>query len=159
MVGEQVQSALGFTVGDIVRISCECEEARVARLMGGNVMLDWPWRTIDPDCRRFRWDGTVGLPRDPDHYDGGNSPWSTDPDVQELGPGDVCQVGVEPTEVRIVGIRRFDPPAALGWLPHTDVALGMCFLGVEDDPEGGFTIYLPSAEPFVIEHLDTTRAS
>jgi hypothetical protein len=32
----------------------------------------------------------------------------------------------------------------------------MSFLGDEGDPEAGFTIYLPSAEPFVIERLETT---
>jgi hypothetical protein len=74
VVGEQVPSDAGFRVGEIIRISCKREHARVARLMGGNVMLEWPWRVIDLDCRRFPWDVTVALPRDPEHYDWGDSP-------------------------------------------------------------------------------------
>jgi hypothetical protein len=154
MYGEIVQAAGGFTVGDVVRLSCEPGSARVAQVMVSHVMVEWPWRRIDPDARRVRWNGTVGLPRLPEHPDWGHSPWRTDPDVGGLREGDVCSVGIPPVQVRVSGIRRFDPPMPLGWLPHTALALGLVLSGHEGDPEGGFSVYLPSAEPYVIEHVD-----
>ena len=44
MVGEQVQSAGGYSVGEVVRISCEPANARVTRVTAHHVMLEWPWR-------------------------------------------------------------------------------------------------------------------
>jgi hypothetical protein len=157
MVGEMVQSAGGYRVGEVVRISCEPANARVTRVTAHHVMLEWPWRKIDPDSRKFQWNGDVALSRDSGHQDWGNRPWRTDPDEQELSQGDVCIVGIVPVKVRITGIRRFDPPVGLGWLPHSELALGIVFLGDEDDPEAGDTIYLPSAEPIVIERLSGSR--
>lgn len=81
-----------------------------------------------------------------------------EPDVQALRVGDPAIVGLPTVHVRIMGIRRFDPPFEMGWLPHTELALGVCLLGDEDDPEAGFSLYLPAAEPIVIRTFPMIRA-
>lgn len=157
MIGEMVQSAGGFEVGEVIRIACRAENARVVKVQHSYAFLEWPWRRIDVDAQRAKWDGTSAFPRDPDHHEWRNTAWRVEPDVQDLRVGDLAIVGLPTVHVRIMGIRRFDPPFEMGWLPHTELALGVCFLGDEDDPEAGFSLYLPAAEPIAIEHVGDGR--
>ena len=75
------------------------------------------------------------------------------PSTQNLQAGDLALVGIAPATVRITGIRRFDPPLAIGWLPRPELALGVCFLTDESEPQAGFAIYLPTSEPIMIERV------
>jgi hypothetical protein len=150
---EKVQSAGGFSVGDVLRISCESDSARVVKIQRSYVFVEWPWRQIDTATQRTKWDGTSGFPRDPDHYEWRNTPWRMDPPTQDVRVGDLVILGMPAVEVRVTVIRRFDPPAELGWLPRSELAVGVVPLSDEDDEEAGFNLYLPAAEPLVIEHV------
>jgi hypothetical protein len=153
MPGELVQTAGGFSVGEVLRISCAPESARVVKVLPRYVFLEWPWRRIDQDASRVRWDGSSAFPRDPDHWQWHNTAWRLEPEAGQLEVGQGCLVGIEPVEVRITQIRRHDPPLPIGWLPRPEIALGVAFLGEEDLEEAGFAIYLPSPEPLVIERV------
>ena len=84
---------------------------------------------------------------------------SLEPGVGELAVGDGCLVGIPLTNAQITKIDRHDPRAELGWLPRPELALGLRLLdGHEELPEGGFTLYLPPAEPVAIEPLDGRKA-
>jgi hypothetical protein len=158
MPAEQALDASGYTVGELLRISCEPRNARVTEVTPYYVTLEWPWRGIDNESRRFRWSGRVALPRDPNHFEWHNTPWRVDPEPHELQVGDLAIVGILPTTVRIMRIRRHDPPLELGWLPRPEATLGVCFQGDEDDDEAGFALYQPSREPIVIERVDGAQS-
>jgi hypothetical protein len=151
MIGEQVQTAGGYSVGEVLRISCAPESARVVKASPHYLFLEWPWRRIDRDAGRVRWNGTSAFPRDPGHWEWHNTAWRLEPEAGELEVGQACLVGIKPVEVRVTQIRRHDPPLAIGWQPRPELVLGVVFLGEEDLEEAGFAIYLPSAEPIVIE--------
>lgn len=159
MIGEQVQTAGGHTVGELIRISCKPENTRINRVTPHYIMLQWPWRSIDPESRRVRWSGEVALPRDPDHFEWHNTPWRVEADTLELQVGDIALVAIVPVTVRIRRIHRHDPPIKLGWLPRPEIALGVCFLGDEDKQEAGFLLHRPTAEPIVIERVDEPQGS
>jgi hypothetical protein len=150
---EKVRTAAGFTVGDILRISCTPESAHVDQVTSQYAMLRWPWADVDPEARQVKWNGRMAFPREPDHCEWRNTPWRIEPDVHDLRPGDVCAVGIPPVEVRVLDVRRHDPPAELGWLPRPEATLGVVFLGDEDNPEAGFSLFLPMREPVAIEHV------
>ena len=154
MFKEKARSAGGFSVGDVLRISCAPENAQVVGVTDYYAMLRWPWVEIDRESTRVRWNGSSAFPRDPDHFEWRNTPWRVDPAVQDLREGDVCIVGIPPVEVRILDVRRHEPPAEMGWLPRPDMTLGVVLLGDEGDPEAGFSLHMPAREPIVIEHVD-----
>ena len=86
---EKVQSAGGFSVGDVLRISCDSEKARVVRIQHSYVFVEWPRRRVDHDTQRAKWEGTSGFPRDPDHYEWRNTPWRMDPEPRDVRVGDL----------------------------------------------------------------------
>jgi hypothetical protein len=145
-----VPEAGGYRVRDVLRISAPGLEAEVVRVTIGTVFVRWPWLAVDPQLPH-RWDGTVGFPRDPEAYDWRNEPWHLEPGVTELSTGSFCRINMPETYVRVREIVCYDPPAAFGWLPRPEVALGVQLLDFEDDAESGFTLYLESGEPIDIE--------
>lgn len=148
----RLTEALGYTVGDLLEISAEAFDARVGGTTRQRVLIDWPWWEADPDSANS-WDGTVGFPRDPDAYDWGNTPWRLEPDPSELETGDACFVGIPPTEVRVTGIERYDPPADFGFLPRPEYVLEVVPTDLVDDDEAGYVIYLNGAEPIKLERI------
>jgi hypothetical protein len=142
--------ALGCTVGDTLRIFADVADVRVAGTTPRRVLVAWPWWEVDEESANS-WDGTVGFPGDPDAYEWRNTPWRLEPDPSALGTGDGCLLGVPPTEVRLLSIDRFDPPADFGFLPRPGYALGVCPLDLLDDQDAGYTIYPDSGEPIEIE--------
>lgn len=52
--------------------------------------------------------------------------------------GDNCMVGIPPTEVRITGIRRYEPPADFGFLPRPEYVLAVVPIVLEDEEEAGY---------------------
>jgi hypothetical protein len=150
MARRRVQSARGYGVGDVLQIFSDVTELTV---VGGNnrrFLVNWPWREIDPDSSNS-WDGSVGFPRDPDHYEWKNTPWRVEPEGWDLVTGDTCLIAVPETNVRITVIENYDPPAEYGWLPRPSWALGVCPLEFESDEEAGFMLYLDADEPIDIE--------
>lgn len=151
----------GFRGGEVLRISCPSAQARVARVTEAYIMLTWPWGEVDPASTKVRWDGTLAFPRDPEHPEWHNTPWRIEVSdvrgvgVRDLSAADVCTVGIPPTRVRVRAVRRHEPPADLGRLPRPELTLSVVFLGDEHLPDAGFGLYLPSAEPLLIEHEDT----
>ena len=149
----RLDSARGFTVGDLLRISCEALDTKVTSTTPTRVLVRWPWREIDPSSAS-RWDGTIGFPRDPDHYDWCNTPWRIEPDGWDLTAGDNCFVGIPPSEVRVTSIERYDPPGDFGWLPRPEWVLGVCPVENLDDEEAGYVLYLDGDEPIDIEVVE-----
>jgi hypothetical protein len=148
----RLTEALGYTVGDLLVISAEAFDARVAGTTRQRVLIDWPWWEPDPGSANS-WDGTVGFPRDPDAYDWSNTPWRLEPDPSELETGDACFVGIPPTEVRVTAIERYDPPADFGFLPRPEFVLELVPTDLLDDDEAGYVIYLNGAEPIELEKV------
>ncbi|MDR7273633.1 hypothetical protein [Catenuloplanes atrovinosus] len=149
----KLTEASGYTVGDLLLISAEAFDARVAGTTPRRVRVDWPWREVDPESRNS-WDGTVAFPRDPGAYEWCNTPWRLEPDPSELTTGDACFVGIPPTEVRVTGIERFEPPADYGFLPRPDYVLELVPVDMVDDEDAGFVLYLNGGEPIEIEVLE-----
>jgi hypothetical protein len=134
--GESVSEGCGFTVGQIVRLSCPPESAQVTRVMARYFFVAWLWARIDAEARNVRWDGCVAFPRDPGDPEWENNPWRVEPNVGELTSGHACIVGIPAVDARITAIVRYAPPLAIGWLPRPEWALGMSILGVEAWPAG-----------------------
>ncbi|HEX6968166.1 MAG TPA: hypothetical protein VF174_05045 [Micromonosporaceae bacterium] len=154
MESVKLTEALGYTVGDLLMISAEAFDARVAGTTPRRVLIDWPWREVDPESTNS-WDGTLGFPRDPDAHDWCNTPWRLEPDPSELKTGDSCFVGIPLTEVRITGIEKFDPPADFGFLPRPDYVLEVVPVDMVDDEEAGYVLYLNGEEPIEIEIVES----
>ncbi|WBB69549.1 hypothetical protein [Micromonospora sp. WMMD812] len=148
----RLTEALGYSVGDLLLISAEAFDARVARTTPQRLLIDWPWWEVDPESANS-WDGTVGFPRDADAHGWLNTPWRLEPDASELQAGDPCFVGIPPTQVRVTSIERFDPPADFGFLPRPDYALEVVPVDAIEDQEAGYVLYLNSHEPIHIEVL------
>lgn len=149
----RLTEALGYSVGDLLLISSEATDVRVAGTTPRRVLLAWPWREVDPESANS-WDGTIGFSRDPDAYDWRNTPWRLEPDPSELDTGDSCFVGIPPTEVRVIGIEKFDPPADFGFLPRPEFVLEVCPIDLLDDDDAGYTLYLNGEEPIEIEVIE-----
>jgi hypothetical protein len=145
-----VNAGHGYRVDDILKISAGAVEVRVVRVSLRTIFIDWPWLMVDPDSRHA-WNGTIGFPRDPDHYDWRNTPWRMEPDGWELSEGNICIIGIPETEVRVGKIENYDPPADFGWLPRPEWVLGLRPLEYGDDEESGYAFYLDNAEPVEIE--------
>jgi hypothetical protein len=150
----ELTEALGYAVGDLLMISAEAFDARVAGTTPHRVLIDWPWRQADPESANS-WDGVVGFPRDPDDHGWNNTPWRLEPDASELQAGDACFVGIPPTEVRVTIIERFDPPADFGFLPRPDYVLEVVPADAVEDEDAGYVLYLNGEEPIDIEALAT----
>ena len=150
---ELVSEGGGFRVGEVVRISCEPVEARVASTTDRRFSVTWPWRRIDPGPSTGRWNGQLSFPRNADDAEWRNTPWRVEPDPRELAGGHVCILGVPPTDARIISIRRFTPPADFGWLPRPEWTIGARALADEGHDEAGFVLYVEAAEPLIIEKL------
>jgi hypothetical protein len=148
-----LQNALGYSVGDVLLISCEPFDTRVVRVTPDRVSVEWPWRRPDPESENW-WEGRVSFPRDPDAYGWVNTPWRLEPDPTELEEGDACFVGIPPTRVRVIGIELFDPPADFGFLPRPDYVLGVRPSSDEDDEDAGYAIYLNGEEPVEIQVVE-----
>jgi hypothetical protein len=142
----QLSEALGYFVGDVLTISAAPFDTRVVRMQARRLAVEWPWWQADPDAENS-WDGTVGFPRDPDAYGWCNTPWRVEPDVSELEPGQMCMVGIPPTQVRVTMVVKYEPPADFGFLPRPEYALGVVSMEDADDEEAGYTIYLGGNEP------------
>jgi hypothetical protein len=143
--------AAGFTVGDRLSISCGPFDARIHSVSATRVFIEWPWREKDPSSRS--WDGTMGFPRDPDHWEWRNTPWRVEPDPLELQTDDLCMVGIPPTEVQVIAIDAYEPPADFGWTPRPALGIGLCPVTDLDIEEAGYVIYPESGDPVEIEHL------
>ncbi|MFC8851041.1 MULTISPECIES: hypothetical protein [unclassified Micromonospora] len=157
MKRDGLPEVLDYKVGDVLLISAEASEARVARVAPRRLTIAWPWREIDPDSENS-WDGTLGFPRDPDAYDWVNTPWRLERDPSGLNSGDACFVGIPPTKVRVIGIRRFDPPADFGFLPRPEYVLEVIPVDLVDDGEAGYVLYLNGLEPIEIEVVEGERS-
>jgi hypothetical protein len=154
----RLTEALGYNVGDLLLISSEASDVRVAGTTPRRVLIAWPWRELDPESANS-WDGTVGFPRDPDAYDWSNTPWRLEPDPSELDSGRSCFVGIPPTEVRVIGIEKFDPPADFGFLPRPEYVLEVCPTDMLDDENAGYVLYLNGEEPIEIEVIESAAES
>ncbi|MDI2132182.1 hypothetical protein [Yinghuangia seranimata] len=135
-------------VGDTVSLACPPEDARVARVAGSYVFIEWPWRSPDPDSRS-RWNGQVALPRDPRSREWLNTPWRVEPDSDLLEVGDACLVGIPPTPVVVQEVRTYDPPKDTGWIPRPTLGLAVVPLGETGD-EAGYVVYVDGAEPISV---------
>ncbi|MFY1697925.1 hypothetical protein [Solwaraspora sp. WMMA2101] len=152
MESVRLTEAVGYTVGELLLISAEAFDARVAGTTLRRVLIDWPWREIDPDSANS-WDGTVAFPRDPDSYDWCNTPWRLEPDPSDLEAGDSCFIGIPPTKVIVIGIEKFEPPADFGFLPRPEYVLEVVPVDMLDDEEAGFVLYLNGEEPIELERV------
>lgn len=150
MESVRLTKAVGYTVGDLLLISAEAFDARVAGTTPRRVLIDWPWREIDHESANS-WGGTMAFPRDPDAYDWCNTPWRLEPEPSELEAGGSCLVGIPPTEVRVTGIEKYEPPADFGFLPRPEYVLEVVPVDMLDDEEAGFVLYLNGEEPIEIE--------
>ncbi|GAA0516943.1 hypothetical protein Ade02nite_84880 [Paractinoplanes deccanensis] len=156
MESVKLTEALGYTVGDRLMISAEAFDTRVARTTTLRVLVAWPWREVDEESANS-WDGTMGFSRDPDAYDWGNTPWRLEPDPSTLRAGDPCFVGIPPTEVKITGIEKYEPPADFGFLPRPDHVLEVVPVDLLSDDDAGYVLYLNGHEPIDIHVLDSRR--
>ncbi len=111
---------MDFRVGDVVRISCPFTEAQVTgkRKYGGQVVVEWPWWSADPDCDWIHWNGRVAVDGDPGLDDGHRGLFRTDPAPERLTAGDTCHVGIPPTLVHVIDVAHYDPPQETGRLPR-----------------------------------------
>jgi hypothetical protein len=144
--------AEGFTVGEVIRISCEPVDVRVSAVTAARVFLEWPWRNVDAESG-CRWDGTVGFPRDSGDWDWRNTPWRLEPEPAFLDVGDSCLLGIPPTDVRVVAIEQHEPPADFGWTPRPSWVLGLCPVSDLGEEDAGYVVYVNSGEPMCMERL------
>lgn len=54
MPAEQALTAGGHTVGELLRMSCEPQNARMKRVTPYRVVLEWPWRRVDKQVHSRR---------------------------------------------------------------------------------------------------------
>ncbi|MFJ1569851.1 hypothetical protein ACIOG8_37515 [Streptomyces erythrochromogenes] len=141
-----------YSRGDLLSISCEAVEARVARVTQHYILVEWPWG--EPDVgKSIQWDGTMGFPRSPSSPDWLNTPWRLEPESSELSAGDMCFVGIPCTVVAIQGVNHFDPPLVTGLLPRPTVGLDVVDNNHFEDDEAGFRLYLDGPEPIEVERV------
>ncbi|MEV0463249.1 hypothetical protein AB0I30_15665 [Nocardia tengchongensis] len=107
-----------YRVDDILELSCPFTAARVTELTADEVFVEWPWWAVDPDSDGERWNGVVAVAAGP-----GAPGWERE--VFRIRPGDgelaadaPCRIGIPPTVVRVIGLRRHEPPRETGWLPR-----------------------------------------
>lgn len=141
-----------FSVGARFLISCEPRQVRVVEILGRDVVVEWPWRSVDPDSQ-YQWDRTVALPVDRTRVDWFQTPWRLEPRVG-LRPGFQCRLSIPPTEVIVREVYLFDQPRDIGWLPRPSFAVVMVAAGeAEDLEDADFTIYFDHAEPIEFSAL------
>lgn len=138
----------GYVFGDVLVLSSDPADVRVRASSADRVFVEWPWRTRDPSSHA--WDGTLGFQRDPDHWEWRNTPWRLEPDPAGLNAGDLCMVGIPTTEVQVIAIDEYDPPADFGWLPRPVWGIGVCPISDLNDDEAGYVIYLDAGDPIEI---------
>ena len=139
-------------VGDRLLISCAPVRVRVTGVLRREVLVEWPWRTVDPESK-FRWDGTVAVPVDPSRAEWFQSPWRLEPRAG-LAAGDWCRLSIPPTEVIVRERYSFDEPRDIGWLPRPSAAVRLAPAGESEDQEGAdFVLYLDATEPIDITPL------
>ncbi|WP_255305822.1 hypothetical protein [Streptomyces sp. Wb2n-11] len=111
---------MDFRVGDVVRIPCPFTEAQVTgkQKYGGQIVVEWPWWSADPDCDWIHWNGRVVADGDPGLDDGHHGLFRTDPAPDRLTAGDTCHVGIPPTLVHVIAVAHYDPPKETGRLPR-----------------------------------------
>ncbi|GAA4608897.1 hypothetical protein BJY16_007065 [Actinoplanes octamycinicus] len=154
----RLQEAGGYFVGDLLRLTSETFEVQLVHVGVSRVSVEWPWLEVD-SASNNSWDGTMGFSRKSQSYDWCNTPWRLEPDPEELEKGDSCFVGIPPTDVRIVEIIEYDPPADFGFLPRPELVLAVRPVEFWGDVEAGFGINLNSGEPIEIELIERrTRA-
>lgn len=136
--------------GDEFAISCEPADAVVARVTNHYVFIQWPWRERD-ELSRTNWDGTMALPRSEASREWANTPWRVNPSPEELEAGGSCVVGIPRTRVLVRKVYEYDPPCSLGWLPKPTAGVGVVEVGLSDDEEAGYEVYLDGAEPITFE--------
>ncbi|MGW4245810.1 hypothetical protein, partial [Nocardia sp. NPDC004722] len=107
-----------YRVGDIVELSCPFTEAQVRELTEDEVLVEWPWRVVDPDSAGPPWNGTVAVAAGPDAPGWDRELFRIRPIEGEPAAGEPCHIGIPATIVRIVEVRQFDPPRDTGWLPR-----------------------------------------
>ncbi|MFI7500782.1 hypothetical protein ACIBVL_20210 [Streptomyces sp. NPDC049687] len=111
---------MDLRVGDVVRISCPFTEAVVTegQRPDGQVVLRWPWWSLDPDCEWIHWNGEVAVDGDAGQDEQHRGLFRTDPAPHWLTRGDVCRVGIPPTLVHVIDVARYSPPQETGRLPR-----------------------------------------
>ncbi|MGY0017509.1 hypothetical protein [Streptomyces sp. cg35] len=145
-----------YRVGDVLRVSCSPASARVADVRGSYISVEWPWEKIDPDSR-FRWNGQVAFPVDPGSWEWSYTLFRTEPSPQYLNRGDSCSVSIPETLVRVVDIRRHDPPLDLGRLPRPHTRLVVLPVDASSDAlqeDEAATIEIESAAPIAMELVE-----
>jgi hypothetical protein len=60
-------------------------------------------------------------------------------------------LGIPQTDVRIMWIEYYDPPAEFGWLPRPTWGLAVCPLQDEGDENAGYVLYLDTGDPIEID--------
>ncbi|GAA1338949.1 hypothetical protein GCM10009635_49640 [Actinocatenispora thailandica] len=139
-----------FRVGQTLTLSCEPTDARVESITKHYVSIEWPWREPDPESQ-IRWSGKISLPSRVDSAEWINTPWRTEPSVEDLRAGIVCMIGIPPTNVIVRDVRIFTPARDVGWLPRPTLGLGVVPEGEsENDPEAGYLIYVDGGEPISV---------
>lgn len=141
-----------YQVGDVLRLSCEPADARIAAVTRAYVFVDWPWGERDRTSR-VRWNGQVALPRDPDSAEWDLTLFRAEPHFAELSVGDVCLVGVPSTVATVVSVSPHDPRREVGWLPKPHTVVGIRREGSSPEAETVFPLYLEPQEPIEIEIL------
>ncbi|BEK90067.1 hypothetical protein KP696_24970 [Nocardia seriolae] len=126
--------AVEFRVGDIIEMSCAFTEARVEQVTPDEVFVEWPWWAVDPDSDAVRWNGVVALAAGPDNPGWEREVFRVRPQVADLSADAVCRIGIPPTVVHVIDVRRFDPPRETGWLPRPRRQIGYLRAGQALDP-------------------------
>lgn len=122
-------------VGDVLLVSCPYTDARVARLTRQEVVVEWPWWEVDPECDWIEWNGQVALAGDPASYDWDLELFRTEPPPRHLEVGAVCKVGIPPTVVHVMSVERMDPPLETGRLPRPGTQVMVLRTGQSHDPD------------------------
>ncbi|MGV9662249.1 hypothetical protein ACWDUL_25600 [Nocardia niigatensis] len=117
--------AFEYRVGDILELSCPYTEARVTGLTADDVLVEWPWWAVDPASDGVRWNGVVAVAAGPDTPGWDREVFRIQPAAAELDADSgepatetMCRIGIPPTVVHVIAVRRFDPPRVTGWLPR-----------------------------------------
>lgn len=146
-----------YQVGDILRVMCPTAAARVVEVSRYYVSIDWPWEKIDPHSK-YRWNGQVAFPIDPDSYEWLEGLFYTDPAPHHLAVGDTCFVYIPETYIALIDIIHHDPPLDIGQLPrpHTTLVVRMIdhlepIIRDDDVEDSGIPIELDSAAPITLE--------
>ncbi|MFE5107257.1 hypothetical protein [Streptomyces sp. NPDC056663] len=111
---------MDLRVGDVLRISCPFTETLVTgkHQPGREVVLKWPWWSVDPDCEWIHWNGDVVVNGDAGQDEQRRGLFRTDPAPHRLTTGDMCRVGIPPTLVHVIDVAHYSPPQETGRLPR-----------------------------------------